>query len=67
MSYTAVDAIKDALRGQLEITEKTQSERRYDICQACPHFQATLTCGKCGCFMPAKVKLAQAECPDNRW
>ena len=66
-NYSAVDAIKDALRGDLKVSDKPKSEQRYTICQSCPDFQATLTCRLCGCFMPAKVKLEQATCPAGKW
>lgn len=43
-------------------------EERLAICEACPELiQATHTCKECGCFMTAKVKLAQAYCPLHKW
>lgn len=41
---------------------------RMEICRACPELiQATGTCKKCGCFMQAKTKLPNAECPLHKW
>jgi hypothetical protein len=43
-------------------------ESRMSICNACPHLvQATKQCTKCGCFMVAKTKLKNAECPLGFW
>jgi len=43
-------------------------EERYSICQTCPKFKKTIKlCGICKCFMPVKVKIAGAKCPDNKW
>ncbi len=44
------------------------SDTRYVTCKGCEFFNALLrTCGKCGCFMPAKVKLKDAKCPVGKW
>lgn len=41
---------------------------RYEICQTCEHFRPLLKqCKVCGCFMPAKVLLDPAKCPENKW
>ena len=66
MSYTFTDGIKDALKGNF--SESGEASRRYEICINCPAFnKVVLTCGRCGCFMPAKTKLENATCPDGKW
>ncbi len=47
---------------------KDKVEARLDICNSCPSLmQTTRICKKCGCYMPAKVTLANAECPIGKW
>jgi len=44
------------------------ARERYDICKSCDEFNDILkTCKQCGCFMPAKSKLAYAACPISKW
>ena len=41
---------------------------RYLICKSCESFQHLIKiCSQCGCFMPAKVTLAAANCPLGKW
>lgn len=41
---------------------------RMEICKRCPAFDQTLRrCRDCGCFMPAKVQIDVAMCPQGRW
>ena len=47
-------------------------ERRRAICERCPHRKEIARlrlhrCEKCGCPIYAKVRVAAATCPDNRW
>lgn len=68
MAYTFADAVKDVLK--LDFADKKDANVRYAICQQCPlkQFDETnFTCKSCGCFMPAKTKLANAECPEGIW
>jgi len=38
------------------------------ICQACPEYQPLLNrCGKCGCFLSAKARMATETCPLGKW
>ena len=42
------------------------SKKRLAKCKQCD--QLTLGfCKQCGCFMPAKVKLIRADCPQELW
>lgn len=44
------------------------SHTRILVCRECPSLlKATMQCKKCGCFMPAKVKLEKATCPLEKW
>jgi hypothetical protein len=44
------------------------AEGRLSICNDCEHLiKTTKTCKECGCFMSAKVKLPNAECPVGKW
>lgn len=47
-------------------TDKQTAKMRMDICKACPNLALNL-CKECGCFMPAKTKLAWTECPIGKW
>ncbi len=41
---------------------------RLNICKQCPQLiKLTSQCKKCGCFMDAKTKLPNAECPLGKW
>lgn len=66
MTYTFTDGLKDIVNAQF--SDGRESGRRYDICKTCPLFNSViLTCGSCGCFMPAKTKLVNATCPEGKW
>lgn len=42
--------------------------RRYEICRTCPQFDTFWkTCNLCKCFMPIKVLIPSAKCPDGQW
>ena len=59
-----IKAAKDIATGNF--ADLPLSDKRYLICQKCPNFKpATYTCSICGCFMPAKVKLQNSNCPDS--
>ena len=42
---------------------------RIKICVDCEFFTKRKTCGKCGCYMPAKVRSlrSKTKCPINKW
>lgn len=43
-------------------------DKRYSICKSCDRFKKlNKICEMCLCFMPAKTKLAGAECPKGEW
>ena len=42
--------------------------KRMDLCRSCEHFiNMTSQCSQCGCYMPAKTTLSNAECPVGKW
>jgi len=43
-------------------------QKRLDICKVCPVFNTNKSiCSSCGCYMPAKTKVENAECPEKHW
>jgi len=49
------------------LSEERQQVRK-DICESCEHkIKITNICGRCGCFLPAKITLAPANCPIGLW
>ena len=58
----------DMLNPRTKHSDKDVSEKRLEICKACPELiQLTTQCKKCGCFMSAKTKLESAKCPIGKW
>ncbi len=50
------------------IARKDLAQERYNVCKTCPAFKPVVrVCNRCNCFMPVKVKFAQAACPAGRW
>ena len=41
----------------------------FDICRDCEHYQPSpiAKCGKCGCFLSAKARMATEACPLGKW
>lgn len=76
--YTPSEVVQGA-RGLVKaaFTPVTEmSEQRFSICLKCPYqlydpeskkCDPTRTKGGCGCYMPAKVKLADHHCPKGLW
>jgi len=57
----------DLINGSERVSDAVKEERM-SICRACPElFQFTTSCKRCGCFMNAKTRLAEAECPLKKW
>ena len=40
---------------------------RYEQCKGCSELNTANFCRKCGCFMPAKTKIAMISCPLGKW
>ena len=66
--YNAFDAMKDLVVGDLEVADKETVATRIGICNTCEMCNSTLDlCTICGCYIPAKVRLAKATCPIENW
>jgi hypothetical protein len=51
-----------------KMTTDDVARSRYQICLGCPELTATTKqCKQCGCFMNAKTKLRDAQCPLGKW
>jgi topoisomerase IA-like protein len=56
-----VEGFKNLVLNKNEIL----SNKRTKICSACPFKTQRNTCGKCGCYLPAKTKVERASCPEG--
>lgn len=48
----------------------SKAHLRMEVCKRCPVFNAgwcDRSKGGCGCYMPAKVQIDSAICPQKRW
>lgn len=43
------------------------AKERIAICEQCPMLNALRQCDECLCFMDAKTKLPNADCPLGKW
>ena len=50
----------------LDSTAEPFAQRRIAICRSCQHYTMYI-CSQCGCFMPAKTRLAGSSCPIGLW
>lgn len=58
----------DLINPNTEMASEETAKSRYSICKECPELiKLTKQCKKCGCFMEAKTKLANAVCPIGKW
>ena len=43
-------------------------KERLSICKTCEYYiKPAHMCKECGCFMPAKAKIAKLRCPKDKW
>lgn len=43
-------------------------DSRLTTCNSCAYrIESVNLCSKCGCFLPAKTKLAGVSCPIGKW
>ena len=49
------------------LKDKNSAQKRFNVCKSCVYLSQHGFCEKCGCFMKAKVKLANANCPIGKW
>jgi len=50
-----------------KINDQDIIDKRMQSCLGCEFFLPTKQCSKCGCFMPLKTLLSNAECPIGKW
>lgn len=52
---------------ELPAAEFAIREERLAICRSCDQLRSSEFCRLCNCYMPAKVWIAGAACPDKKW
>jgi hypothetical protein len=58
----------DLVNPKSEKVSDEVSSQRMETCNSCSSLVQTLRiCRHCGCYMPAKTTLAEAECPIGKW
>lgn len=68
-----LDALKEKLSRTITQTAEAilateqEQEERLAICRSCDKLKRMDFCSMCGCFMPAKTKLANQSCPLKKW
>ena len=68
LSDAIARSFKDLLEGEDIMVGKFEQRRRYDICQACKHFNGKHNrCMECGCYLNVKTKFKSEECPIKKW
>jgi hypothetical protein len=61
------NAVTNWLKSNFSVPKEISSAR-LKICHSCEKFrQASKTCKVCNCFMPGKVHINKARCPEGRW
>ena len=66
--YNILDAIKDAVTGNLEFADDETIAKRRALCDSCEvRNELVDICTACGCFIPAKIRLTESECPMELW
>jgi hypothetical protein len=65
-------AAGDWVRAGLPVTSDADLENRLNICKTCEFwdqsgFMGTGSCKKCGCSTQAKLRMATAKCPIDKW
>lgn len=43
------------------------AKMRKATCDTCPQKTRINTCALCGCYLPAKRRVPEAECPAGNW
>ena len=58
----------DFFKPDTEYAPEAVVSERLAVCAGCPSFIKPIkVCKECGCVMPLKTKLANAECPLEKW
>ncbi len=68
LSETVTDSIGQMSKGKPIFCESATINNRMQICNSCLYYvKGTSQCKKCGCFMTAKTRLKQSQCPVGKW
>jgi hypothetical protein len=57
----------DSTKRIFEIVDSHIAIERISICNSCEHLTGLRRCRMCGCFVDAKTKLADSNCPIKKW
>lgn len=49
------------------LAEPAEFQRRLSICGHCEELRAAMRCGKCGCKVRIKARMAMTRCPKGLW
>jgi hypothetical protein len=58
---------KNAAKGIDQSVPKEVEKTRIDLCNGCDKLTVTRQCSECLCFVDAKTKFKQEECPLKKW
>lgn len=58
---------KQIAEGLMTEEERELAQSRIETCIECEHFTPVKSCTQCGCYMPAKTKVVNANCPLKKW
>lgn len=58
----------DFFKPSTQYRSRAEARALLDVCKECPFYMKGIhVCKQCGCFMPAKTRLAHSECPIGKW
>lgn len=63
----AKDKVAEAIEDTIALAPEELVTKRLEICHACPSLGVLNRCKECGCFMDAKTRLMNVECPLKKW
>jgi len=63
-----LDAVKQAVKEGFDVRPVEEAEQYMLVCVSCPLFiEKDCRCGKCGCWLAAKMQLKAWRCPLKKW
>jgi hypothetical protein len=63
-----VTAVKEAGEKGFDVRSPEEAEAVMKLCVCCPLFVTDSSrCGKCGCYLSAKIQLKAWHCPLKKW
>lgn len=61
-----LSAVKDFVSDGCSLVDKTEYQRRLEICNTCPQ-KNNDRCGVCNCILAIKAQAKVWHCPINKW